>query len=113
MFRLVNKQRNKKGFTLIELIVVIAILGILALIAVPRLIGTTDRARNSTHNANVRLIEGAVSLYEAQEGTTPPNVGALVSGGYLNAVPANPIVGGLAYTIDADGIVSPPAVPTN
>ena len=42
-----QRLKNKKGFTLIELIVVIAILGILALIAIPRFAGFTDRAKKS------------------------------------------------------------------
>lgn len=46
MLRFFNKRlHNRKGFTLIELIVVIAILAILALIAIPRLTGFTDRAK--------------------------------------------------------------------
>jgi prepilin-type N-terminal cleavage/methylation domain-containing protein len=45
MFKWFNKLKNKKGFTLIELIVVIAILGILAVIAIPRFSGFTERAK--------------------------------------------------------------------
>ncbi|MBV1757631.1 MAG: type II secretion system GspH family protein [Dethiosulfatibacter sp.] len=85
-----NKQRNKKGFTLIELIVVIAILGILALIAIPRFLGTLDNAKIKADNSTERIIQSAVQLYYAEEGTfpgtadTPFNVTALAPD-YLNA----------------------------
>lgn len=58
---------NNKGFTLIELIIVIAILGILSAVAVPKFFSLTDRA----HNANAEAIAGAVksglALYRAND----------------------------------------------
>lgn len=57
--------KDNRGFTLIELVVVIAILGILAFIAVPKLSGTTQKAAISAHNANVRTLESAANMYIA------------------------------------------------
>ena len=57
-----SKKMNQKGFTLIELIVVIAIIGILIAIAVPRLSGFTNQATNAANNATARTIEGAVAI---------------------------------------------------
>jgi prepilin-type N-terminal cleavage/methylation domain-containing protein len=87
MFKFVNKKlRNRKGFTLIELVVVIAILGILALIAVPRLAGVRDNAQETADLATARSIASAVSIYEADNGVKPADIDDLVPD-YLNDVP--------------------------
>ncbi len=62
---------NKKGFTLIELVVVIAILGILAGIAVPRFLNATESARGSRIVADLRTIDSALVLYNVKQGAWP------------------------------------------
>lgn len=59
-------MKNKKGFTLIELIVVIAILGILALFLVPSFIGYADDAQKATCDANRHLIERSYKFYKVK-----------------------------------------------
>ena len=72
---LTKKINNRKGFTLIELIVVIAILGILALIAIPRLAGFTDRADRSAAEADARTILTAASaLLASDDAVTVSNI---------------------------------------
>ena len=75
MFKLLKKKlKSNKGFTLIELVVVIAILGILAVIAVPKLSNTTEKAAIAAHNANVRTLESAATMYIAENGTPGADV---------------------------------------
>lgn len=70
MIKMFTKKRNKKGFTLIELIVVIAILGILAAIAIPRFSQVSTDAQDTADKATARTILSAITMAEA---TTQPN----------------------------------------
>lgn len=86
MLRFFNRKlHNRKGFTLIELIVVIAILGILALIAIPRFSNVTDNAKNKAALSEHRMAVSAVHLAMADaEGTIPDaaaDVDPFVQGG--------------------------------
>ncbi|CUH93144.1 type II secretion system protein [Herbinix luporum] len=63
MLKKINK--NQKGFTLVELIIVIAILGILAALIVPRIMGNVQKAEKSKHISNARTIASEISAYNA------------------------------------------------
>lgn len=72
MNKLMNKVRkNKKGFTLIELIVVIAILGILVLLAAPRFLGYTKDAKVATMQADSKVLANAALVYNIENEDWP------------------------------------------
>ena len=56
-------MRNRKGFTLIELMIVIAIIGILAAMAVPNFKKAREQAREKACYSNIRVLMGAVEMY--------------------------------------------------
>jgi prepilin-type N-terminal cleavage/methylation domain-containing protein len=78
---------SKKGFTLIELVVVIAILGILAGIAIPRFLDATATARGAKIVADMRTIDSAIMVYNAKTGNMPSTTADLITDG-STATPA-------------------------
>src|SRR5262245_62176754 len=63
--------RHTAGFTLIELMVVIIILGLLAAIVMPRIVGETDKARYGAALAQMRILEDALKRYKLDNGLFP------------------------------------------
>lgn len=100
-----SKIRNR-GFTLIEVMVVVVILGILAAIIVPRIMGRDEEARRTKAAVDIKGIEQSLNLYKLDNGTYPsteqglealvkkPETGAIPKkwkeGGYLSKLPVDP-----------------------
>jgi prepilin-type N-terminal cleavage/methylation domain-containing protein len=66
-----SKMFNKRGFTLVELLIVVLILAALAAIAVPRMVASADKAKVNACHTNIDLINTQIELYRAQNGTAP------------------------------------------
>lgn len=110
MLRAIKKKlRNKKGFTLVELIIVIAILGILTAIAVPKFSGFTTKAKTGADTANIKTIQNAVHVYEAEKGEYPDTATEMndLINTYLNGeVPESKADKNKNFYIDSNGKVT-------
>ena len=62
---------RRRGFTLIEMMIVIIVIAIMALIVIPRLINAGDRARSATYHANLSEIQSALEQFHADTGVYP------------------------------------------
>lgn len=74
-------KKNKKGFTLAELLIVVAIIAVLTAIAVPLFMGSLNKAKDSVKAANVRAVRGAavVCILESEEPTAAPKAATEIS----------------------------------
>ncbi len=99
----IRRPGIEAGFTLIEVMVVVVILGILAAMIVPKIMGKPDEARRATAKSDIRTIEQALEMYRLSNFTYPDTdqgLEALVTkpegaknwqkGGYLKRVPKDP-----------------------
>jgi prepilin-type N-terminal cleavage/methylation domain-containing protein len=95
---------RRKGFTLVEIMIVVAIIGLLAAIAIPNFIKARDTARKNACIANLKTVQGAIQVWaidtNAAAGSTAPTLATLVSSGYLKSTPACPSGG--AYNMGAN-----------
>ena len=83
-------HRNR-GFTLMELLVVVTIIGILVAIALPAYRQTLQRTKESVLKENLFRLREAIDQYHADQGRYPPTLEDLVEKGYLRAIPLDPI----------------------
>ncbi len=89
-------SRRERGFTLIELVIVVAIIAILIAVAIPIYQNVTRSAAEKSHDTNLRTIDSAVMQYFMAEGEYPldasgnGDIGLLLSKGFLKEMPEIP-----------------------
>lgn len=76
-----SRARRDAGFTLIEIMLVVVIIGILAAVAIPNLVGKVGQAQSNAAASSIRAIENAVDLYEVDNGKLPDSLNSLMTKG--------------------------------
>jgi general secretion pathway protein G len=80
--------RKARGFTLVEIILVIIIIGILAAIIIPKFAGQTDKAKIATTKANLNSLRSAIRLFQSDNNGTPPaDLSTDLVPNYIRAIP--------------------------
>jgi general secretion pathway protein G len=85
-----SKLKGEQGFTLIELVVVMAVLALLAGLVVPRFANILADSGERVDQANIEMLNNACDLYETNEGETVTDLNQLVEGNYVREIPNKP-----------------------
>ena len=91
--------RKDEGFTLVELMVVVLIIGILVAIAIPIFNNASHKAKVNTCLANIRTIDGAIAQQASTEGLELDAIDAIPGTDYLKATPKCPFGDAYVYTV--------------
>ncbi len=87
----IREKRGQGGFTLVELMVVMLIIGILLAIAVPAYIQATKSAREAVLKEDLQTMRKAIDSYTVDKQKAPQTLDDLVTAGYLKSIPVDPI----------------------
>lgn len=104
-------MKNEKGFTLIEMMVVMLIISVLLIITIPNITKHNSNINDKGCEAYVKMIQSQVQAYEVEHHAYPASVDDLVADKYLNDTTPTCPDGKTTVKIGADGAVSTISVP--
>ncbi len=88
---MVTAMKRNKGFTLVELLVVLAIISLLLTIALPRYFSSVDKSKEVALRENLQVLRSGIDKYYADRGEYPAALGDLVTQRYFRKVPLDPV----------------------
>jgi general secretion pathway protein G len=86
-----SSRRTQSGFTLIELMIVMAIIGILITLAIPSFVGAIKHAREAALKEDLQTMRTAIDTYTMDKQKGPQSLDDLVQDGYIRAIPEDPM----------------------
>jgi general secretion pathway protein G len=86
-----QNRRSQSGFTLIELMIVMAIIGILATLAIPSYVSAIKHAREAVLKEDLHVMRAAIESYTMDKNKAPQSLDDLVQSGYLKIIPEDPM----------------------
>jgi general secretion pathway protein G len=89
--RKTTARSGEQGFTLLELMIVMIIIGVLAAIAVPSYLASVRKAKEAVLREDLHTMRSAIDSYTVDKSKAPQSLGDLVESGYLKAIPKDPI----------------------
>ena len=84
-------RKQDAGFTLVELMIVMAIIGVLAVVAVPSYISAIKHAREAVLREDLHILRAAIDSYTMDKQKAPQSLDDLVQEGYLKIIPEDPM----------------------
>ena len=86
-----TNSKKAAGFTLVELMIVMAIIGVLAAVAIPSYMGAVRQAREAVLKEDLHVLRAAIDSYTADKQKAPQSLDDLVSEGYMKSIPVDPM----------------------
>jgi general secretion pathway protein G len=85
------RRKGEQGFTLVELMIVMTIIGILAAIAIPSYIRAVQKAKEAVLREDLHTLRTAIDSYTVDKEKAPDSLDDLVQAGYLKSIPKDPM----------------------